>query len=407
MRTKNKEMIKTLLLLLVSVNLFGQKIKGQVSDNEGNPVPYAHVTTINGQGTITNENGWFELFISIDNEVILRISCIGFEKKEININTKDTDNIKIELTPKIYLLKDILVSSKKIEPLDIVKSARDNISKNYLNKPFSREEFVRIKRYSETGALIQNLETYWEEYLGYGYDLNKKHRRVQMVNNRILFSENNRDVDQEQVFWDDYLRLKWHDITWNRDLYDNFSSFEYSIDPEVYEFDSLSVYAINYRATKPEDIKKGGWPNAQEVTGKIYIEESTFAILRIEETIILKTLDKVKLLEQELNLTKKKGYKPQPYHEKIKYILNFKKQGEYYFLVHSNATRQYLIYDKDKNSIDKETSCSDLLVTTNKTEKPNAFELNNYNWLLTALQQDSEFWTRQNSYSDIGHECIE
>jgi len=74
------------LFFFLSLNVFAQEatLKGIVLDENDIPVPGANVTFANG-GTQTNENGFYELNFPADQEIILQITYVGFEKIELTI----------------------------------------------------------------------------------------------------------------------------------------------------------------------------------------------------------------------------------------------------------------------------------------------------------------------------------
>ncbi|MEO6813113.1 MAG: SusC/RagA family TonB-linked outer membrane protein [Ginsengibacter sp.] len=83
-------------------------IKGRISDEEGRPLVGASIFIKGGKiGTQTNENGDFSL--NVDNRsIILVISYVGFETKEINLKDKST-NIQVTLKPIMRGQPDIVV----------------------------------------------------------------------------------------------------------------------------------------------------------------------------------------------------------------------------------------------------------------------------------------------------------
>jgi hypothetical protein len=87
----------------------------------GLPIPYANIGIINKNiGTVSNAKGW--LTIELDNEFnndSLRISCIGYESRTYLIHNfknifRNTEQVTIELNPKIYQLEGIIV-----KPIDL------------------------------------------------------------------------------------------------------------------------------------------------------------------------------------------------------------------------------------------------------------------------------------------------
>lgn len=68
-------------------------LKGKVLDTEGEPVESAHVRNMsNNTGVISEKDGSYSLKIPKDKNVLVQVSCIGYEASSFTINSK-TDNI--------------------------------------------------------------------------------------------------------------------------------------------------------------------------------------------------------------------------------------------------------------------------------------------------------------------------
>lgn len=105
-----KNQITTILFLLISTCLFSQ-INGIVIDSVTKAkIPYVNIWVENeNEGTTSNENGEFYIE-KVDNQKTLVFSSIGYETKHFDIyNIPKT----IELNPKIYELKEVVIRSKK------------------------------------------------------------------------------------------------------------------------------------------------------------------------------------------------------------------------------------------------------------------------------------------------------
>ena len=133
-----------LLLLLVvlavsprTANAQGPIIKAVVHDSlGGSPVLFANVI-VKGttEGTITNENGLFELHTSKDNPVLV-ISCLGYTTKEIS--SSNIQNGIILLKPRTNQLQEVVISGEK------TKAFQDNNSYYFLDFDFYDDYIVAL-----------------------------------------------------------------------------------------------------------------------------------------------------------------------------------------------------------------------------------------------------------------------
>ena len=399
-----QKILIVLILIIHSILANSQNVmlNGLVTDSLTNePIAYAHILSDDGQGTISNQYGLFE-FKLVRSKITLVISCIGYERKEIVIRNPGKEQLEIKLNPHITRLAEITITSTPLNPRDIVKKAKQNIINNYNQKPFSREEFIRIKRFDERGNMHQHLETFWEEFLVNGYSLKSAHGIINLKHGRTLVSS--AKINDDHIFFYDFNFLKRHDINFYTYPWTNFASYEYKLSDEVFEYEGNDVYVITYRLINP-DKAKGGYENAIKVEGKLYIEETAFAFLRIEENVVFKEHSEKEMFERELeNNRQKGGIKPERHNIYLSYVLNFRKQGGYYYLVHSNAYQNYFVLDNTSNIFLKESSCANMLVTELNATTPNSGLKSN--WLYSKLKEDKAFWESQNVYLDEQDKCL-
>ena len=103
--------------------LFQEKeIKGNVKDEDGNPLPGANVllkgTSI---GALTDFDGNFTLIVSDSNSTTLVVSYIGFATKEVNI--VDKDFVSVVLLTSSEQLEDIVVTGSRSKPRSLLDTA--------------------------------------------------------------------------------------------------------------------------------------------------------------------------------------------------------------------------------------------------------------------------------------------
>ncbi len=109
-------------LLLIPESVRGQsgerfKIAGKVVDEEGNGLPFATIylenTTI---GATSNVDGFFSIEAETGKQRVV-FQFVGYRKKVIEIdNTKDNDELIIEMDVETFSLKELVVSSDQEDP---------------------------------------------------------------------------------------------------------------------------------------------------------------------------------------------------------------------------------------------------------------------------------------------------
>lgn len=96
-----------------------REIKGIITDSLKNPIQYVNVGILNKPvGTVTNENG--EFYLNIDNSLIsdtLKISCLGFKSKELQIKNLLTYKNEINISLENYTekLNEIIINSSNLK----------------------------------------------------------------------------------------------------------------------------------------------------------------------------------------------------------------------------------------------------------------------------------------------------
>jgi len=394
--------IKKFMVLFVIGNLifflqgFGQDIltiKGKVFESDlQTPIPYVNIAVSDGLGTSTNELGEFELKIRNEGQTtkLLKVSCIGYESKQVTLKQEgNLTDINIFLEQKIFPLEQIIINSKAITTDEILKNVNSNLDKNYSSKGFQREAFVRVKRFDAKEALLQTIDIYLEQFHPKGNSKNSP-RSTNLIQGRIVGNVVNGLVDDEELYWVDLFFLRRHDINSYSYPYTTPKQYTYSLDKSVYEYEGHPAFLINYSKINPDDEKNGGWPNAIKIVGKIYINESDFAILRIEEEIVLKDFDSLDKSEQAKKFDKAIKFKH------LTSLLNFKKDTDGYYLSDSHVRRLSM------ESIGGEqkwiSTFSDLIITSQKDYSKGC---NPCNLLFSKAKNEENFWNSHTIYSDV------
>ena len=111
-----KKLILAFLFINFNIVTFSQVIKGTVFEDEtNNPVCYATVY-FNGTfvGTISDQNGNFKLNTFRNKSMPVTVSAVGYYSVTLN-DFSETDQLIVYLQPKIYKIKDVIISAKSLE----------------------------------------------------------------------------------------------------------------------------------------------------------------------------------------------------------------------------------------------------------------------------------------------------
>jgi hypothetical protein len=117
--------------LFYTFNSQAQLINSKIVDSiSKEPVPFATII-FKKRGIISNEEGRFSFIFSKDAKSTdtLTISCIGFKTIEKPLN-QFKDSV-IYLAPKAIELKEVLLTTEKYTPEEIIEKVKANIKRNY------------------------------------------------------------------------------------------------------------------------------------------------------------------------------------------------------------------------------------------------------------------------------------
>lgn len=124
---------------------------GVILDSQSKtPLNYAALSWRNGQGTITNEEGKYQLFINSEDSVLITVSFIGYQELILNSNElKDT----LYLTPKYFELDEVTV----IDTDDLKNKVLSHFEKNY-NTNLNCQDFFYKQFLKENDKYVNYLE---------------------------------------------------------------------------------------------------------------------------------------------------------------------------------------------------------------------------------------------------------
>jgi len=143
----------TILSFFILSEITAQSFSAKVIDEKtGEPVSYATIETGENQGIITNEEGEFSFLLEQVKQPIdsIYVSYMGYETKGVFLEPQDS--LEIVLTPKIFELKQVFLSTEVLNAKEIIERVKENLDKNYqvnLSKKkifFRQSDITRVKK---------------------------------------------------------------------------------------------------------------------------------------------------------------------------------------------------------------------------------------------------------------------
>ncbi|MFA8435052.1 MAG: DUF5686 and carboxypeptidase regulatory-like domain-containing protein [Marinifilaceae bacterium] len=130
-----KKLLLLLPLLLFSSSLFSQGLKGKITDQAGEPVPFANIYVNQLQtGTTTNLEGDYQLTLPKGNWEIL-FQYIGFTTQTRKVEVKEnTQELNVVLQPRNYQLKEVKVLASGEDPAYYVMRKAISMGQYYTNQ---------------------------------------------------------------------------------------------------------------------------------------------------------------------------------------------------------------------------------------------------------------------------------
>lgn len=242
------KLFSALFFLFSIISALAQtKVSGQVFDASNNPVPFANVIFKGSSiGVITNEEGTF--YIEDENNWdVLKISFIGFETQEIQLEKRVTYKLKVTLKEEAAALDEVVIVSgkqpKKNNPaIDILRkiwaNKRSNGLKQYKQYQYDKYEKVEFDLNTIDSSLIDSKlfkgmefvfdqvdtskvtgKTYLPMFINeaasevYGDNVINEKREILKGNKNSGFSNNQVIIDFVDDLYSDY------------DVYDNYLKF--------------------------------------------------------------------------------------------------------------------------------------------------------------------------------------
>lgn len=123
--------ITTLLFLLISVYNYGQ-IKGTVTDDKGNPLPFVNIVEENTYNvTTSNDQGKYELNIDLPGSHKIIFQYLGYKtQKQIITIAKFPQIVDVIMVEENILIQEVVISTKENPANEIIRNAIKNRKEN-------------------------------------------------------------------------------------------------------------------------------------------------------------------------------------------------------------------------------------------------------------------------------------
>ena len=316
--TKRNQLNKLMFIKPDGKSINHINIRGKILDHESKTeLSFANIS-VKGKsiGTVSNEQGKFNINISRDLiSDTLVFSYIGYKNTYIPIEQLSLCENLVYLSSDKYKIKEVVV--RGYDAKEILREATNKIKDNYYTDPYQITAFYRelVIKGSELSTITEAvLNVYKSPYLGSYSD------RIKLLKGRKNEYYSNSDTVALKLkgglFASLYLDLIKNPQYFVREKY--FSLYKYSVD-EIINYDNQPVYVINFEPTT--------YIEDNSFQGKIYINTDCLSIVAVEFNITPGAIDRIGK-----NMVVKKTFNTRVKPVAVKYLVNFRKINNKYFL---------------------------------------------------------------------------
>ncbi len=130
-----RKIILTVFISFFGIYSFSQCIKGNITNNSGNPIPYATIyATSISKGTTSNIEGNYKLDLPEGNHK-LTIRYLGYKTRELTVNCSDSpQTIDIILEEQLYKIPEVRILASGEDPAYSIMRKAVAMSYYYLNQ---------------------------------------------------------------------------------------------------------------------------------------------------------------------------------------------------------------------------------------------------------------------------------
>jgi len=204
-----KNFLILVLLFALAPAGHAQSLTSRIVDGQtGEAVPFATVVTGANKGTISNEEGYFNLDMANLGSESVQISCMGYETLEVPTDAL-TENQILRLTPAAIRLNEVRIGERIPNADEIVRKVNENIPVNYNLEQRNYSFFYRESEYMEWEQLDLEVEKDSDlnrQELGSAQDELKDLSRYISESNAVSYLDYNgayQDLKDTSLIWID------------------------------------------------------------------------------------------------------------------------------------------------------------------------------------------------------------
>lgn len=324
-------------------------LKGIVCSEQNEAIPFVNIGVKGATlGTISNENGEFEIGINQDNlNDSLSFSCIGYAGQQFKISDlKREKKIRITLQSQEYLLSEVQIKQKRLTAKKVLRKTIKAIKNNYIQKAYQQEMLIRsisLFDVRSKPSIIESLNLYIDKD-GYQrhplYSLVEKEiiddrgRRIASIDlavNKVgkyhdlkgdVFMPSSRYLDKINFRKNSFLNtLKWF-------------RYEFQLE-DTLQYNQKTVFKINFKSKYPSHRSTLELAPIKYY-GYLYINMDDYAIVKIESYSIINRYKVWRAKSSPAYSSKGVWFE--------KKVVFYKKQGNYYFLDYAAEFNNYSLF---------------------------------------------------------------
>jgi len=266
------------------------KVSGRVIDQKTKmPLPFANVSIKDkSDGTVTNFDGEFDIFISSHVSDTLIISHVGYTSFLISIKDAQNGALLIELNERTLELNEVQIQAERLVPRQIMESVLDKLKDNYASEPFISKGFFRdLRNQNNESAYLVEASF---EVLNPGVQIGKSYRNERRKNfylNAVRASKNYINGLLTPVLdRQNWLALSLAYDFWIRRLRSDLLDLEkeYELQNVVYKNNTPLYVIVTVDTTAKSYLAEQHKHMRYEYTKRYYIDIETYAVHKIEKS---------------------------------------------------------------------------------------------------------------------------
>ena len=262
------------LFLFYITTCFSQdkiQLSGKITDKKTNKeIEFANVGIAGKSiGTISNEDGEFELLVSKNlANYNLQVSYIGYKPYTMKISSIKGHNLNVQLTPENVEIEEIVVSA--LTPLQLIKQAIEKIPDNYSIKPYMATGFYR-EIAKENGKSYEIIEAVLEFYKT-SYHPNEGIDQARVIKGRQVVAKKPEVFEGMQVSGGPLGGIGFDIVKYHESFLEEKTAkhYEYSYGTST-KYNDKPVYVVEF--DQKQGVRKPFYK------GKIYVDINSLAIV--------------------------------------------------------------------------------------------------------------------------------